>query len=81
MVDVSTQRGRKPYMNTDNVKVIKDIIYDDRRQTVREVAECASLSKSSVQRILTSQLKMSHVSARWVPRLLTEEEKQVRVSA
>ena len=68
-------------MNTGNVKVIKDIIDGDRRQTVREVAECASLSKSSVQRILTSQLKMSHVSARWVPRLLTEEEKQVRVSA
>lgn len=75
------QRGRKPYMSVGNVKATKDVIDGDRRKTVREVAECASLSKSSVQRILTSQLKMSHVSARWVPRLLTEEEKQVRVSA
>ena len=47
---------------------------------MREVSECTGISKSSVQRILTSQLKISHVSARWVPRLLTEEEKQVRVS-
>ena len=44
------------------------------------MSECTGISKSSVQRILTSQLKMSHVSTRWVPRLLTEEEKQVQVS-
>ena len=65
-------------MNVGNVKATKDVIEGDRRNTVREVSECTGISKSSV---LTSQLKMSHVSARWVPRLLTEEEKQVRVSA
>ena len=67
-------------MSVGNVKATKDVIDGHRHKTVREVGECASLSKSSVQPILTSQLKMSHVSARWVPRLLTEEEKQVRVS-
>lgn len=77
----SAQRGRKPYMDVGNLKATKDVIDGDRRKTVREVSECTGISKSSVQRILTSQLKMSHVSARWVPRLLTEEEKQVRVSA
>ena len=77
----SAQRGRKPYMNVGNVKATKDVIDGDKRKTVRKVSECTGISKSSVQRILTSQLKMSHVSARWVPRLLTEEEKQVRVSA
>lgn len=77
----SAKRGRKPYMNASNVKVTKDVIDGDRRKTVRAVSECTGISKSSVQRILTSQLNMSHVSARWVPRLLTEEEKQVRVTA
>ena len=73
----SAQRGRKPYMDAGNVKATKDAIDGDRRKTVREVAECAGISKSSVQRILTSQLKLSHVSARWVPGLLTDQEKQV----
>lgn len=48
------QHGRKPYMSVGNVKATKDVIDGDRRKTVREVAECASLSKSSVQLILTS---------------------------
>ena len=30
---------------------------------------------------MKSDLKMSHVSARWVPRLLTDEEKLARVAA
>ena len=68
-------------MNVGNVKATKHVNDGDRRKTVREVSECSGINKSSVQRIITSQLKMSHVSARWVPRLLTEEEKQVRVSA
>ena len=73
----SAQRGWKPYMDAGNVSATKDAIDGDRRKTVREVAECAGISKSSVQRILTSQLKMSHVRARWIPRLLTDQEKQV----
>ena len=46
-------------MNTGNVKATKDVIGGDRRKTVREVAECARISKSSIQRIITSQLKMN----------------------
>ena len=44
-------------MNVGNVKATKDVIEGDRRKTVREVTECARISKSSIQRILTSQLK------------------------
>ena len=77
----SPQHGWKPYMNVHNVKATKDVTDGDRRKTVREVSECTGISKSSVQRILTSQLKMSHGSTQWVRRLLTEGEKQVQVSA
>ena len=38
------------------------------------------LEKSTVHRILKSDLKMSKASARWVPRLLSEDEKLKRVS-
>ena len=44
-------------MNTGNVKATKDVIDGDRCKTVREVAECARIIKSSIQRIITSQLK------------------------
>ena len=46
-------------MNVGNVKATKDVIDCNGRKTVREVSECTGISKSSVQRILTSQLKMS----------------------
>ena len=48
-------------MNVGNVEATKDVIDGDRRKTVREVAECARIStcKSSNQRILTSQFKMT----------------------
>ena len=48
---------------------------------MHEVAVSAGCSKSTIQRVLSAHLGMSHVSARWVPRLLTEEEKSARVSA
>ena len=71
----SSQRGRKSYMNIGNVEATKDAIDGDRRKTVREVSECTGISKSSVQRILTSQLKMSHGSARWVSKFLNGRRK------
>ena len=46
-------------MNTGNVKATKDVIDGDRRKTVREVVECTKISKSSIQRIITSQLKIN----------------------
>ena len=58
---------------------VKDIIRTDRRTTVRSIAEKLSVSCSTVHEILTKELGMSKVSARWVPRLLTEEEKEHRV--
>ena len=38
------------------------------------------ISKSSVQRILTLELKISQVCARWVPQRLTDDEMTRRVS-
>ena len=45
-----------------------------------EITEKVGLSKSAVQRLLSDELRMSRVSARWVPRLLMNEEMCRRVS-
>ena len=41
---------------------------------MRDIAEITGLGKPMVQRILKSDLKMSRASARWVPRLLSEDD-------
>ena len=43
-----------------------DVIMSDRRPTVREIANIVGISKFSIQRILTNELKMLQVYVKWV---------------
>ena len=52
------------------------VIDTDRRLTVREISEDIGISKTSVHWILRETLGMSRVCARWVPLLITEDEKE-----
>ena len=60
-------------------KVLEETINKDRRKTVRELGVTLGVSKTTVHKTLTQDLKMNKVSARWVPRLLRDEEKERRV--
>ena len=62
----NSPRGRPPCKDKKQTLTVKNVIESDRRS--------AGCSKSTAQRFLTADLGMSHVSARWEPRLLTEEE-------
>lgn len=72
------KRGRPKEIDDNVVELINDTIRDDRRRTVREMEEILGIGKSSIHRILSDNLRMQRVCARWVPRLL-KEEKQRRV--
>ena len=52
----------------------------DRCHTIQEVAEIVGISKFSVQRIFSNDLRMSLICARWVPHLLKEAEMERRVT-
>ena len=65
--------GRPPLRSTGNVTKGESAISNDRRHTVRDLSEISGLGKPTVHRILKSDLKMSKASARWVPRLLSED--------
>ncbi|PNF41866.1 hypothetical protein B7P43_G15791 [Cryptotermes secundus] len=65
----------------ENVEKIREIIKEDRRRTIEEIVELSGVTWSSVQRILTEDLGMKRVAAKFVPRLLTAEQKQGRVEA
>ena len=49
--------------------------FEDRRYTVDEISEVTGVSWSSCQRILTVDLNMRCVAAKFVPRLLTQDQK------
>ena len=60
------------------VKKIHKMVLDERRLKVRELADMVGISKSAVHRILTENLDMRKLCARWVPRLLKMKQKQRR---
>ena len=74
------QRCGRPSVVKSSVEgKVKDIVMADRRVTVRAIAEEVGMSCSTVHEILTNELGMSKVSARLVPRLLKDDEKEQRV--
>ena len=58
------------------VSKIKEIIEGDARFTVRDIARKVGISLSTVHLILKKHLKVRKISARWVPHLLTDEQKR-----
>jgi predicted DNA-binding transcriptional regulator len=62
----------------DNVTKIHDLVLADRRLKVREIAETVGISKDRVGHILHEILGMRKLSVRWVPRLLTPDNKRNR---
>ena len=50
----------------------------DRRRDLRSIASELGISFGTVQSILTNILCMSKVSARWVPRMVTYDQKRTR---
>ena len=60
-------------------KKVKDLIATDARFTTRYIAECVGISIGAAHTILRRDLEMRRISARWIPHLLTQEQKLARV--
>ena len=61
------------------ISKIKEIIEEDVRSTVCDIARKVGISLSTVHLILKKHLKVRTISARWVPHLLTDEQKRQQV--
>lgn len=73
--------GRPIEVTTDEmVDKIHDIVLADRRVKIREIVETVGISFERVQNILHEHLGMTKLSARWVPRLLTLDNKRNRMT-
>jgi histone-lysine N-methyltransferase SETMAR len=55
------------------------MVLDDQRMKVREIAETIDISKEHVGYILHEELDMKKLCARWVPRLLTADQKRIHM--
>jgi histone-lysine N-methyltransferase SETMAR len=66
-------------ISSRNIAAVKTLIEDDARYTVREIAYYLNLSTGTIQTILTKELNLRKVCTRWVPHLLTEDQKKERV--
>jgi len=55
----------------ENVERVSEMIQSNRRLTIREISEDLNISYGSIQNILTTDLNMTGVSAKFVPRVLT----------
>ena len=72
--------GRPAEASTEeNVESVQDMIFKDRRLTIRRVAGCLKLSTGTTHHIISEILGYNKVCARWVPRMLTPEIKRVRL--
>ena len=63
----------------ENIEKFRQIFRENRRLTVRSIAEQVNIDREIVRKILTEDLDMRKVCAKMVPKELTEEQKQRRV--
>ena len=79
-IKADARSGRpKDAITDENVEIVHNLVMCDRRRDVRSIAIEVGISFGAVQTILTDILGMSNVSARWVPRMLTDDQKRYRL--
>lgn len=72
-------KREKMVASEENIEKVRQEVMKNRRVRCWELAEALRIPKTSIYRILTEDLGMKKLSARWVPRLLTPENKQSRI--
>ena len=78
---VEDLEGLKPLLeaNKANIAAVKIVVEQDARLSVKDITSCTGISEGSVQTILKKRLDLRKFCARWVPHLLTKEQKTQRL--
>jgi histone-lysine N-methyltransferase SETMAR len=66
-------------VTVENVNRVRDLVNQDRRITYCQLQEAMHLSSSTINSILHEKLGLRKLAARWVPHLLTLEQKERRL--
>ena len=57
------------------IDTVRDVVYADPRVTVRDICDITGIPYGTVYRILVEELHMIKLFARWIPRILTNDNK------
>ncbi|CAF1247788.1 unnamed protein product [Rotaria sordida] len=67
--------------NDQTIKVVKNLAIEDRRITIQQIADTLSILTGTVHDILHEQSHITKFCSRWVPHLLTPDQRHERVEA
>ena len=75
------QRSGRPVSvaHEDSIAAVEKLVKADPRVTCHQIEASLGLSSASLNRIMHDHLQLRKLSARWIPHLLTEEQKQKRI--
>jgi histone-lysine N-methyltransferase SETMAR len=79
-LEVDPREGHpKSATTSEIIEQVHDMLLDDWRMNVSEIAETIGISKERVGYILHEELDTKKLHARWVPRLVTADQKRTRM--
>ncbi|UYV62065.1 hypothetical protein LAZ67_1007712 [Cordylochernes scorpioides] len=80
-IEDDPRQGRPKFQRTDeNVQKITDLIKENPRTTLLELEQDTGISKTTIGRIVTEDLKLKKTPAKFIPRFLTIEQKLCRLA-
>ncbi len=80
--DIKSRAGFNTWVGVrtpDNMEAVRNMVEENRRVQIKEIAEKLDISVGSIHKILHNDLKFSKRAARWVPCLLSEEHRRKQV--
>ena len=63
-----------------NKERVENLILSDSQVTVEDICAHTGLTHGTVMRIIKEDLQMTKVSARWVPKMLDDSKKEIRMA-
>ena len=79
-LDNETRSGRPIAATTpENIEQVRLIIDDDSHVTIEEIQEQTGLSYGTTQRIIKDHLQLTKITARYIPKELTDFQRNERV--
>ncbi|UYV80746.1 hypothetical protein LAZ67_19001587 [Cordylochernes scorpioides] len=80
-IEDDPRQGRPKFQRTDeNVQKITDLIKENPRTTLLELEQDTGISKTTIGRIVTEDLKLKKTPAKCIPRFFTNEQKLCRLA-
>jgi hypothetical protein len=80
-VEDEEHRGRPTSCtNPETVPRIQELLCQDRRPSIHDIAEEVGIGYGTCQRLLTEEMCVHRVAAKFVSRVLTVDQKQQRVN-